>query len=56
MAHMVRCQLATLDDLKNVVNDFALNFDPKKAKSMARHARYGCEFAGLSREVTLRTL
>ena len=43
MAHVVRCQPATLDDLKNVVNDFALNFDPEKARSMAIHARYRCE-------------
>ena len=43
MAHVIRCQPATLDDLKNVVNDFALNFNPEKARSMARHARYRCE-------------
>ena len=40
MAHVLRCQPATLEELKTVVNDFALHFDPEKAKSMARHVRY----------------
>ena len=43
MAHVVRCQPITLEDLKAVVNDFATNFDPEKARSMARHARYRWE-------------
>ena len=39
MAHVVRCEPSTLQELKEVVEDFAINFDPEKAKSMARHTR-----------------
>ena len=34
------CQPSTLDQLKQVVEDFATTFDPEKAKSMARHTKY----------------
>ena len=40
MAHVVRCKPSTLEQLKQVVEDFAANFDPEKARSMARHTRY----------------
>ena len=39
MSHVVRCQPTTLQELKEVVEDFASNFDPVKARSMARHTR-----------------
>ena len=37
MAHMARCKPAKLQELKEVVEDFAINFDPGKARAMARH-------------------
>ena len=43
MAHVVRCEPNTLEDLKTVMEDFAENLDPEKARSMARHARYRAE-------------
>ena len=39
MSHVVRCQPTTLQELKEVVEDFASNFDPVMARSMARHTR-----------------
>ena len=39
MAHVVRCEPSTLEQLKQVVEDFATNFDPEKARAMARHCR-----------------
>ena len=40
MAHVVRCKPSTLEQLKQVVEDFATHFDPEKARAMARHTRY----------------
>ena len=40
MSHMVRCQPITLDQLKEVVEDFTTNFDPEEVLSMARHTRH----------------
>ena len=37
MAHMARCKPAKLQELKEVVEDFAINFDPEKARVMAMH-------------------
>ena len=39
MSHVVRCEPSTLQELKEVVEDLAINFDPEKAKAMARHTR-----------------
>ena len=44
MANVVRCQPNTLDALKLVVDDFAHNFDPEKAQSMARHTRVRAQY------------
>ena len=43
MAHVLRCKPDTLENLKSVVEDFALNFDPQKALKMARNVRYRAE-------------
>ena len=43
MAHVVRCQPATIPELKQVVEDFASNFDADTARRMARHTRYRAE-------------
>ena len=43
MAHVVRCQPATIPELKQVVEDFASNFDPETAKRTARYKRYRSE-------------
>ena len=43
MAQVVRCQPSTLQELKDVVEDFASNIDPAKVRSMVRHARYRAE-------------
>ena len=40
MAHVLRCCPNTIEDLKSVVEDFALNFDHEKALKMARHVKY----------------
>ena len=37
MAHMVRCEPSTLQELTEVVEDFAINSDPEKTRAMARH-------------------
>ena len=34
------CSPNTIDNLKSVVEDFALNFDHEKAFKMARHVKY----------------
>ena len=43
MAHVVRCQPATIPELKQVVEDFDSNVDSNKARRMARHTRYRAE-------------
>ena len=43
MAHVVRCQPATIPELKQVVEDFASNFNTDTARRMARHTRYRAE-------------
>ena len=43
MAHVVRCQPKTIDELKAIVNDFAVNMGEEKIRSMARHTRKRAE-------------
>ena len=43
MAHVVRCQPKTIDELKAIVNDFAVNLGEEKIRSMARHTRKRAE-------------
>ena len=40
MAHVYRCKPDTLENLKEGVDNFAVNFDPEKALKMARNVRY----------------
>ena len=40
MAHVVRCKPQTLDDLKEIVEDFADNFDPEIASRVVRQVKY----------------
>ena len=43
LAHVVRCQPKTIDELKAIVNDFAVNLGEEKIRSMARHTRKRAE-------------
>ena len=40
MAHVVRCEPPTLQELKEVVEDFAINFNPEKARAMTIDQAY----------------
>ena len=40
MAHVYRCKPDTLENLKEVVDDFAVTFGTEKALKMARNVRY----------------
>ena len=46
MSHVVRCQPTTLDQLKEVVEDFATNFDPEKARHTRHRAQLCKDVAG----------
>ena len=39
MAHVVRTEPPTLEELKGEVEDFARHFNPDKARRVARHCR-----------------
>ena len=43
LAHVVRCQPKTIDELKAIVNDFAVNLGEEKIRSMARLTRKRAE-------------
>ena len=43
MAHVTRVEPTNIRDLKMCVEDFAINFEEEKARSMARHTRYRAE-------------
>ena len=43
MAHVTRVEPTNIRDLKMCVEDFAINFEEEKARSLARHTRYRAE-------------
>ena len=65
MAHVVRCQPATIPELKQLAEGFASNFDPGMAGCMAKNMQYrpelcmsqaGGHFEGLIKKRHLRGL